>query len=405
MQGLAAMSGRILAPLSLVLLVALALGLSFLTRPMPPKRPDVAHFEPVAFADLQGWREDNMLPALQAFRLTCARWQRLPDERALGGAGIAGRLADWRPACKAAATTAEAPAAVRAFFEARFRPYAVSVAGSDQGLFTGYYEPLLQGSRQADARYRVPLYTRPDDLVSVDLGRFRDEWKGMRTAGRVENGELVPYHRRAGIDAGALDGRRLEIVYVDDPVDAFFLHIQGSGRVLLDSGEELRLGYAAQNGHGYFAIGRELIRRGALTRETVSMQSIRAWLASHPDQAAEVMELNGSYVFFRELQGAGPIGAGGVALTPERSLAVDRRFIPLGAPVWLDAAAPVAEGGDRTLRRLLVAQDTGGAIRGAVRGDVFWGHGERAAEIAGRMQHNGRLYLLLPVGLPVGGAG
>ena len=213
---------------------------------------------------------------------------------------------------------------------------------------------------------------------------------------RVENGELVPYHRRAGIDAGALDGRRLEIVYVDDPVDAFFLHIQGSGRVLLDSGEELRLGYAAQNGHGYFAIGRELIRRGALTRETVSMQSIRAWLASHPDQAAEVMELNGSYVFFRELQGAGPIGAGGVALTPERSLAVDRRFIPLGAPVWLDAAAPVAEGGDRTLRRLLVAQDTGGAIKGAVRGDLYFGTGDAAGSRADTVNAPGRMWVLLP---------
>lgn len=390
------MNGRLFPVVALTALVAAALALILVTRPERPLPPDRPVFGAVAFGDLPGWHEDNLVPALQAFRRTCARWRKLPDDRPLGGTGIAGRLADWREACAAAEQADDRPDTARAVFEQQFRPYAVSVGGRDRGLFTGYYEPSLRGSRTADARYRVPLFGRPGDLVTVDLGKFRDKWQGERIAGRVQGDRLVPYHDRTAIDGGALKDRGLEIVYVDDPVDAFFLHIQGSGRIELDTGETLRVGYAAQNGHAYFAIGRELIRRGALDRKTVSMQGIRDWLARHPDEADAVMAMNRSFVFFRALKGDGPIGAGSVALTPERSLAVDRRYIPLGAPVWLDASAPDGGGGEQTLRRLLVAQDTGGAIRGVVRGDVFWGHGPQAAEIAGRMKHEGRFYLLLP---------
>lgn len=393
------MSGRLLSIAGLAALLACAMALILATRPDRPAPPDRPLFRPVPFADLPGWRDDNMLAALQAFRRTCARWRKLPDNRPLGGAGIAGHLADWRAACNAADEAVDRPDAARAVFETQFQPYAVSMGKRETGLFTGYYEPSLDGSRSMDTRYRVPIFGRPADLITVDLGAFREEWRGERIAGRVRDGRLLPYHDRAALDGGALDGRNLEIVYVDDPVDAFFLHIQGSGRIELDTGETLRVGYAAQNGHAYFAIGRELIRRGALDRRTVSMQGIRDWLARNPDEADAVMAMNRSFVFFRVLTGDGPIGAGGVALTPERSLAVDRRYIPLGAPVWLDASAPDGHGGEQRLRRLLVAQDTGGAIRGAVRGDVFWGHGERAAEIAGRMKHEGRMYLLLPKGL------
>jgi len=213
----------------------------------------------------------------------------------------------------------------------------------------------------------------------------------------VVSGNLKPYEDRKAIVEGALDPRNLEIVWVDDPVDAFFLQIQGSGRVTLEDGRVMRLGYAGQNGHPYVAIGRELIARGALTRETVSMQSIRAWLAANPAEAAALMNANPSYVFFRELPGDGPVGAQGAALTPLRSLAVDRRFVPLGTPVWLDAEHP--DPGTARLRRLVVAQDVGGAIRGPVRGDLFWGHGDAAADLAGRMKSPGRYYLLLPKGL------
>jgi membrane-bound lytic murein transglycosylase A len=321
----------------------------------------------------------------------------------MGLQGLAGTAADWKPACAAAEKVpAGDDAAARAFFERRFRPLAATNGGHPLGLFTGYYEPLLQGSRRRGGRFTVPLYLRPPELVTVDLGDFRESLKGQRIAGKVEDGALVPFPDRGAIEKGALAGRDLELVWVDDPVDAFFLHVQGSGRVRLAEGGELRVGYAAQNGHPYFAIGRDLIERGALRKEEVSMQSIRAWLEAHPDDAAKVMERNASYIFFQELKGDGPLGAEGVPLTPGRSLAVDRELLPLGLPVWLSAGMPGAREGepDRKLRRLLVAQDTGGAIRGPVRGDVFWGHGDEAAEIAGRMKHRGRLWVLLPVSAP-----
>jgi membrane-bound lytic murein transglycosylase A len=232
----------------------------------------------------------------------------------------------------------------------------------------------------------------------VDLGRFRPDLKGKRIAGKVVDGSLVPYPDRREIEAGALSGRKLEIVWVDDPVGAFFLHVQGSGRVRLADGGELRLGYAAQNGHPYTAIGRELIDRGELRSEDVSLQTIRAWLEAHPGQARELMERNASYVFFQQVKGEGPLGAQGVPLTPGRSLAVDLNFVPLGVPLWLVAGAPSPLEGepDRKLRRLVVTQDTGGAIRGPIRGDVFWGFGEEAEAIAGRMKHRGRYWMLLP---------
>ena len=246
--------------------------------------------------------------------------------------------------------------------------------------------------------YTVPLHGRPADLVTVDLGAFRHDLEGRRIAGRVVDGRLRPFESRAEIVAGALDDKAPVLAWLDDPIAAFFLHIQGSGRIVLAEGGELRVGFAGQNGHPYVAIGRELIRRGAIARERISLQTIRDWLKRNPDQAAEVMAVNRSYVFFHVLEGVGPVGAQGVVLTPGRSLAVDRRYLPLGAPLWLEARAPAPqpESPDRPLHRLMVAQDTGGAIRGPVRGDVFWGHGPDAEAVAGRMKHQGRYYLLLP---------
>jgi membrane-bound lytic murein transglycosylase A len=364
--------------------------------------PDRLALAPASFAYLPGWREDDLAAALPALLGSCRRLAARREDAPLGGAGLFGTAADWRPACAAAARVpAGDRAAARAFFEGAFVPFAATGHGGAEGLFTGYYEPTLYGSRRRHGRFTVPLFARPPELVTVDLGRFRPDWKGRRIAGRVVQGALEPYPDRAAIAAGALAGRHLEIVWVDDPVDAFFLEIQGSGRVELAEGGAIRLGFAAQNGHPYTPIGRELVARGALEKDQVSLQSIRRWLADHPQAAPEVMAKNASYVFFEREEGDGPVGTEGVILTPGRSLAVDTAFLPLGIPLWLagTAPSPAAAAPDRPLRRLLVAQDTGGAIRGPVRGDVFWGHGEEAAAVAGRMKNPGRLWALLPRGL------
>ena len=346
---------------------------------------------PTGFSDLPGWTDDRHGEAAAALRKSCDVLTSRPDARSLGADGLAGTVADWRPICEALAALDADDA--RAFFERWFVPYR---ADSD-GLFTGYYEPTLAASSERTETYATPLHARPDDLVSVNLGEFREALAGERIAGRIVDGRLRPYESRRRIAAGGLDGRGLEIAWVADPVDAFFLHIQGSGRLALDDGSIVRVGYDGQNGHPYTAIGRVLVDEGELAREAVSMQSIRAWLAANPEEARRVMNTNASYVFFRRLAGDGPIGSQGVALTPQRSLAVDRRFVPLSVPVWVDVPVPAADGrGTTTFRRLMIAQDTGGAIRGPVRGDVFWGAGEAAAEVAGRMNSRGRYYLLLP---------
>jgi membrane-bound lytic murein transglycosylase A len=370
-----------------------------IAEPPEPRRVLV----PSDFAALPGWAEDPVSEALPALLRSCDVFSRRPPDAEIGPAGVGGRVADWQPLCREVASAADGRS-LRRVLETRTLP--VQVLDNDQatGLFTGYYEPLLRGSRSRSATYDVPLYRTPGDLVTLDLAEFSDRFEEERISGRVEGATFVPYHERAEIGRGALAGRGLELVWIDDPVDAFFLHIQGSGRIRLAEGGEMRVGYGGQNGRPYFAIGRELVARGALTLEQVSLQSIRAWLEAHPEEAETVMATNPSFVFFRELEGDGPVGTLGVALTPRRSLAVDRAFLPLGVPVWLDALAPV-EGpaaaaalgaGDRPLRRLMVAQDTGGAIKGPVRGDVFWGHGDEAEWIAGHMKHEGRLWLLLP---------
>jgi len=378
--------------------------------PAPPPEPELV-LESAAFGDLPGWKEDELREALPALLASCGVLARRPLDEPVGPDGLAGTAGDWREPCAEASRLRGAGTpAIRAFLEEALRPWAVSNRGDREGLFTGYYEPSLRGSRRRHGPFQTPLHSRPPELVEVDLGEFREDLEARRIAGVVEGGRLLPFPDREAIDRGALGGRSLEIVWVDDPVDAFFLQVQGSGRVVLEDGAELRLGYAAQNGHPYTAIGRELVDRGEMALEEVSLQSIRAWLAAHPEEAPEVMAVNASYVFFRRLEGPGPLGSLGVALTPGRSLAVDRTFLPLGAPLWLDAEAPLvpdeapdqvldgeaAPAGATPLRRLMVAQDTGGAIRGPVRGDVFWGPGDRAEILAGHMKHPGRLWLLLP---------
>jgi membrane-bound lytic murein transglycosylase A len=383
----------------------------------PPAPPPLRR---IAFDDLPGWASDthhDILPALQA---SCGGLRPMRPDFVLGGQGEAalraGTAAAWQGLCleiralerslprppragsgrahdrRVAAWLAARHLAVRQFIEARFEPFA---AGA--GIMTGYYEPILRGAAQPDEVFRTPLHTRPPELVeqAVPNNPLRRRY-GMMVEGRIE-----PFHDRAAIDTGALAGRGLELVWVDDAADAFFLHIQGSGRVVLPNGEVMRVGYAGHNGRGYVAIGRLLIERNEIPREQMSMQAIRAWLAAAGhEHATELLRGNPSYVFFRRVEGLtldqGPIGAMGVPLTPQRSVAVDRAFIPLGAPMWVMVKDPMARRDTPPAGRLVVAQDTGGAIRGPARTDFFQGWGPEAGDRAGRMRDEAEVFLLLP---------
>lgn len=364
--------------------------------------PDLLVLKRTSFSVLADWTSSDVRPALQAFQRSCVKLKARADTQGFGGVPAYGTVGDWRLACSSALQAeVQSADAARGFFETWFVPAQAFNGDEERGLYTGYYEPELEGSRKRSARFNVALHARPSDLVQVDLGAFRPALKGERVAGRVQDGKLVPYATRAQIVSSGLPGTSA-IAFVDDAAAAFFLHIQGSGRVQLESGEVIRAAYDGQNGHPYTAVGRVLVDRGEIARDKLSMQSIRAWLDAHPGKAEALMNENPSYVFFKELPIADPVmgaeGAQGVALMPEASLAVDLKFHALGAPVWIDATSPAADEGaaDDVLRLLVVAQDTGGAIRGPVRGDVYWGFGARAESIAGRMAHRGRMFVLLP---------
>lgn len=335
--------------------------------------------QPVAFSTLDGWNTEALGDAFAAFHRSCGAIVANGGSFS-GDPRYAGARADWLDVCKAALSMPEAvsDSAARDFFETRFQPLRVSGEGGSEGLFTGYFEPEVAGARKAHGPYRVPLYAKPDDLTGAK-----------------------PYLTRAAIERGALAGRGLELVWLTSLEDAFFLHIQGSGRVRLPDGEIMRVGFAAKNGQPYTPIGRILVENGEIPRAEISMQTIRAWLEANPDRAQPLMWRNESFIFFREVAAArpdlGPRGAQNVPLTPGRSLAVDRGFYALGTPVWLETRVPAGPDGALVpMSRLMIAQDTGTAIKGAVRGDVFWGAGERAAGIAGRMQSAGRMTILVP---------
>lgn len=384
---------RFLAPFALlVVLVGCEKGDDF--------QPQV-DFTPIAYEKLDGWQSDNPLASVIAFGRSCDKLLRRPGQSMISAYDVYGTTDDWRLACDAALAFDEASTAddARRFFEAWFQPFAVTTEEETEGLFTGYYEPLLRGSKSRGGDYAVPLHLPPEDLVKVDLGRFDPDLSGRSIRGRIDGQEFIPYHSRDDIVDGALAERDLELVWVDDEIEKFFLQIQGSGQVQLDDGTVIRVGYADQNGLPYRAIGRDLIEIGALTTENVSLQTIRQWLQANPARARDIMSRNKSYIFFRENTELdptdGPLGAQSVPLTAGRSLAVDPSHIPLGAPLWLDTTAPWP-GGERPLRRLMIAQDTGGAIKGVIRGDVFWGAGERAEAVAGRMKSQGRFFVFVP---------
>ncbi len=338
---------------------------------------------------ISGWREDQAVSLAGALRRSCKHLTSKPDTSGLT------HPEDWQPLCAALVPGVD--------LSALLSNQLVAVKINDgTGLNTGYFEPQLKGSLSPDEHFNVPLYKRPPELVDVELGAFRQALKGQKMAGQISTSNkptsLVPYYDRAAIDDGALKGRGLELLWIDDPWEAFFLHVQGSGQITLPDGRAVRVGYDGQNGHPYTSIGRLMLDRGLLVKGQASMAGMLDWAHAHPDDAKAVFRENKSYIFFRVVNGDGPLGSLGVALTPERSLAVDPLFVPLGAPVWLATRTPDAAGGQGTnaMAGLFVAQDVGGAIKGPNRIDVFWGAGLKARSMAGGMASQGALILLLP---------
>ncbi|MBZ0093058.1 MAG: murein transglycosylase A [Sulfuricellaceae bacterium] len=368
----------------------------------PTKRLEQAPAKPVEGAPvlratvwdaLPGWREDDSAAAWPGFLQSCSVLKNRPA---------------WADTCAAANALPQPDAAqVREFFEAKLTPFQlIDASGGEEGLITGYYEPLLHGSRKPSARYRYPVYSAPDDLLTIDMASVYPELKGLRLRGRVDGKKVVPYYNRAEIDDGLAPLKGRELYWVDDAVELFFLQIQGSGRIQLENGELVRVGYADQNGYPYHSIGKKLVESGELSLDKASMQGIKDWAKRNPGKLKALLDYNASYVFFHELPNAdgGPIGALGVPLSDGRSVAVDRHAIPLGAPIFLATSWPNS---NRPLDRLMLAQDTGGAIRGAIRADFFWGFGPEAGKQAGAMKQSGRIWLLWPKGaaLPANGNG
>lgn len=337
-----------------------------------------------SYAALPGWDKDALAEAWPAFAASCQ---------------VLVKKAEWREPCMVARDVDVTDAGkVRSFFESFLTPYQVINAdGSEDGLATGYYEPLLKGARKRGGPYQTALYATPDDLLTIDLSSVYPELKSMRLRGRLVGNKVVPYLSRAQLSQpNAMAGK--ELVWVDDPVEAFFLQVQGSGRVQLsDTNETVRVAYAEQNGFPYKSIGRYLVDQGELKLEQASAQGIKAWVAANPGRQQELLNANPSFVFFKEEKlnnpNVGPKGALGVPLTAGRSIAVDAQYIPLGVPVFLSTTQPNS---DVALQRLMMAQDTGGAIKNAVRADYFWGFGAEAGEKAGRMKQRTRMWVLLP---------
>lgn len=355
-----------------------------------PPKPAEKPLQAAEWNELPGWTEDDPGAAFGAFVASCRSLE---------------RQATWKATCASARAQRDtSAAALRAWFEGAFRPWAlVNADGSRNGLITGYYEPILKGSRQKARGFAHPVFGPPEDMIVVELAELYPELKHLRLRGRLEGRKLVPYYSRAEWTPQESKRSPEALLWIDDPIDLFFMQIQGSGQVQLADGSRVRLNYADQNGHPYRSIGRWLIERGELKAEQASMQGIKAWARANPARLAELLNANPSLVFFRELpvEGSGPQGAMGLALTPERSLAVDPRHVPLGAPIWLATTRPNSE---QALTRLMLGQDTGGAIRGVVRADFYWGSGAEAGSQAGKMRQQGRMWVLMPKDHQPGGS-
>ncbi len=359
----------------------------------PVAIPIIKPLKPASWSDLPGWSDDQALTeATPALLQSC---------------NALGKKNGWQEACNGIRSMSDAdrknPATLRAYYQKFYKPFQlVQNDGATNGLFTGYYEPLLLGAREHSAQARYPVYGVPATLLTLELGDLFPELKGKRVRGRLSDGnKVVPYWTREQIDADPARMNAKTLAWVDDPIELFFLQIQGSGRIQMPDGSRQRIGYADQNGQPYRSIGTVLIRRGDLTSDKASMQGIQNWARNNPGKVQALLNENPSYVFFRNLPtdannpDAGPPGALGVPLTPGRSIAIDPRATPLGAPVWLDTSYPNTS---KPMQRLVLAQDTGGAIKGAVRADFFWGFGAEAGKEAGRMKQTGQMWVLLPPG-------
>jgi peptidoglycan lytic transglycosylase A len=359
---------------------------------------------PAGFADLPGWADDHLAEAVPPLLASCDRLALLPDRAPIGVDGYSGPARAWRHVCAAARRVHPGDdRAARAFFEHELTPYLAEGKTGPDGKMTAYDVQSLRGSRTRHGPYQTPLYRRPRDLVSVDLSAFIPDGRGRHIWGRVDRrGDLVRYPTRAQIKGGALDNKHLEILWVDDPVDALFAQIEGSGVVTLDDGSTVWIEFAGKNGRAYRGVGGVLRGSGALARGQGTMQGIRRWFAQHPDRFDEIADQDASFVFFKISARPGAVGSEHVILTAKRSAAVDRAFVAHATPLWIDTRAPVpGRHATAPWRHLVIAQDTGGGIRGPVRADLYWCDDEAAAEVAGRLGGRGRYWLLLPRGLHV----
>jgi len=356
-------------------------------------------FEPVAFGDLPGWSDDDQLAAFRCFLRSAPALGR-SGSSASGKTQVAGEALVRAARCAAdEADRITTPDAARAFFEAWFIPHRLVHRGAE-GLLTGYYEPVLPGARACEGPFHVPVYRRPPDLVNLVAEEERGALAGGLTHARRTAAGIEPYATRAEIEDGALAGQGLELVWLADPVDAFFMHIQGSGRIRLPSGEMIRITYDGKNGHPYTSVGRHVIDAGLFRESDMTLDALKTWLMADSARGRAVMQENRSFVFFRELEGEGPLGALSIPLSDGRSLAVDTAFHAMGSPVYVSAPNldPWRRGDG--FHRLMIAQDVGSAIRGPERGDIYFGSGEDAGRLAGATKHRGHFFVLRPLAAP-----
>ena len=367
--------------------------------PKPPEPPKVV-FKPVSFKALPGWDTTDTRTSLTTFQTSCRAFLRQAPDKEVGSAHFPLKAKDWWPACRASLKLSDpTEAQAKAFFEAWFEPGMLEDSKPLAGIFTGYYVPVHQGSLKKTKQYDVPIYGLPSNWVRFRLKDFDPELPDRKIVGRIDGHAIVPFHTRAEINQGAISKAAPVLVWLDSEVDRLFLEIQGSGFIKLADGSNMFIGYAGENGAAYRSIASVLIARGVMTRDNASMQKIKAYFEEHPDQMQEVLNHNKSFVFFNKQKKSIAQGAQGVYLTEGYSMAVDRAWIPLGMPLWLNTTKPVADltsVESEPFERLFIAQDTGGAIRGPIRGDVFWGTGKKAGAIAGRMKNKGVYWLFLP---------
>lgn len=363
-----------------------------------PPAHDQLKLTKVTWSALPGWASDKHGEAVPAFIVSCTRIAELKDDDPVGHDGHGGKAKQWRRACEKASKLAKGDdKAARAFFESEFQPWQAAGKSGPVGKLTGYFVQEINASRKKGGKYQIPILTRPADLVMIDLSQFIKDAHGRRIWGRHDDkGNIVPYPTRAEIRKGALAKQKLEIMYADDPVDVLFAQIEGSAKAIMDDGTTVWLEFDGKNGRQYRGVGK-LIRDLGEPPGSGTMPGIRAWFAAHPDRFDEIADQDEAFVFFKEGTRAGAIGTQQVVLTARRSLAVDRAYVALSTPIWVSTRAPAAgKTGTAPWQRLLIAQDTGGGIKGAVRGDVYWGDDADAADVAGRMGGPGTWWILLP---------